>query len=97
MRQIIGRSSKLAIQLAMGGLVPWLLAMIEAAAPILRVKLLEIIRALYEHYPRPKEFILMHKIPDVLRRLLDIHGRGADAVHSACHQLLTAFQINVLL
>ena len=54
-------------------------------------------RCLYEHYPRPKEFILMHKIPDVLRRLLDIHGRGADAVHAACHQLLTAFQINVLL
>ena len=44
LRQMIGRSSKLAVQLAVGGLVPWLLAMIEAAAPILRVKLLEIIR-----------------------------------------------------
>ncbi|GAX73992.1 hypothetical protein CEUSTIGMA_g1442.t1 [Chlamydomonas eustigma] len=97
LRQMIGRSSKLAVQLAVGGLVPWLLAMIEAAAPIIRVKLLEIIRCLYEHYPRPKEFIAMYNIPDVLRRLLDIHGRGSDAVHSACHQLLTAFQINVLL
>ena len=67
LRQMIGRSSKLAVQLAVGGLVPWLLAMIEAAAPILRVKLLEIVRCLYEHYPRPKEFIVMHKIPDVLR------------------------------
>jgi hypothetical protein len=44
LRQMIGRSSKLAVQLVVGGLVPWLLAMIEAAAPIIRVKLLEIIR-----------------------------------------------------
>jgi hypothetical protein len=41
---MIGRSSKLAVALAVGGLVPWLLAMIDPAAPIIRVKLLEIIR-----------------------------------------------------
>jgi hypothetical protein len=44
LRQMIGRSSKLAVALAVGGLVPWLLAMIDPAAPIIRVKLLEIIR-----------------------------------------------------
>mmetsp|Transcript_5084 Transcript_5084/g.11041 ORF Transcript_5084/g.11041 Transcript_5084/m.11041 type:complete len:1296 (+) Transcript_5084:141-4028(+) len=105
LRQMINKSSKLAVAVSLdssrppggGGVVPWLLAMIDGAAPILRVKLLEIIRCLYEHYPYPKEFITVHRIQDVLRRQLEVHGRGADAVHQACHQLLNAFQINVLL
>ncbi|KAJ9512924.1 hypothetical protein QJQ45_029056 [Haematococcus lacustris] len=96
LRRMIGRSSKLAVALAVGGLVPWLLAMIEPVAPILRVKVLEIIRCLYEHYPRPKEFLLLYRIPEVLRRLLETQGRGADAVHQEAQRLLTAFQINVL-
>ncbi|GFH27053.1 protein kinase domain-containing protein, partial [Haematococcus lacustris] len=70
--------------------------MIEPVAPILRVKVLEIIRCLYEHYPRPKEFLLLYRIPEVLRRLLETQGRGADAVHQEAQRLLTAFQINVL-
>ncbi|KAL6754483.1 hypothetical protein V8C86DRAFT_352226 [Haematococcus lacustris] len=51
---------------------------------------------LYEHYPRPKEFLLLYRIPEVLRRLLETQGRGADAVHQEAQRLLTAFQINVL-
>lgn len=31
-------------------------------APILRAKLLEIVRILYQHYPRPKEFIMKYRI-----------------------------------
>ncbi len=53
-------------------------------------------RCLYEHYPRPKEFLLQHRIAEVLRRLLESGGRGADAVHQEAQRLLTAFQINVL-
>ncbi len=97
LRQMVVRSSKLAVQLAVGGLVPFLLAMIDAAPPTVRVRLLEIVRSLYEHYPRPKEFIMIYNIQDVLGRLLDEHGRGSDPVHNVCHQLLAAFQINVLL
>ena len=44
LQAMIRRSSKLAVALALGGLVPWLLALLDAAAPILRVKILEIIR-----------------------------------------------------
>ena len=44
LRTMLGRSSKLAVALAMGGLVPWLLAMIQHAAPINRVKILDIVR-----------------------------------------------------
>ena len=40
---------------------------------------------------------MVYKIQDVLRRLLDVQGRGADAVHQACQQLLSAFSINMLL
>ncbi|KAG2444433.1 hypothetical protein HXX76_001186 [Chlamydomonas incerta] len=97
LRTMLGRSSKLAVALAMGGLVPWLLAMIQHAAPINRVKILDIVRILYEHYPRPKEFIMMYKIQDVLAMLLRTHGRDADAVIQQAQRLLSAFDINVLL
>ncbi|GIL49282.1 hypothetical protein Vafri_5411 [Volvox africanus] len=97
LRTMLGRSSKLAVALAMGGLVPWLLAMIQHAAPINRVKILDIVRILYEHYPRPKEFIMMYKIQDVLAMLLKTHGRDADAVIQQAQRLLAAFDINVLL
>ena len=60
------RSSKFAVAMATGGLVPPLLEPLGApqgsCAPILRAKLLEVIRVLYEHYPRPKEFIIKYKI-----------------------------------
>jgi hypothetical protein len=35
---------------------------VGASAPILRAKLLEIIRIMYQHYPRPKEFIMKYRI-----------------------------------
>ena len=44
LRCMLSRSPKLAMALSAGNLVPCLLAMLESAAPILRVKLLEIIR-----------------------------------------------------
>lgn len=51
---------------------------------------------LYEHHPRPKDFLLEHHIPALLRSLLGAGGRGTDAVHQEAQRLLTAFQINVL-
>lgn len=33
-----------------------------ASAPILRAKLLEVVRLMYQHYPRPKEFIMKYRI-----------------------------------
>lgn len=56
--------------MASGGLVPPLLEPLApppggggGGAPILRARLLEILRALYEHHPRPKEFIMKFRIP----------------------------------
>lgn len=76
------RSSKVAVALAAGGLVPPLLEPLMAAvsgqagrgggaaaaaaaggsAPILRAKLLDIISIMYQHHPRPKEFIMKYRI-----------------------------------
>jgi hypothetical protein len=81
------RSSKVAVSLATGGLVPHLLEPLTAgltgaaaaqgsqaaaaaaagggspaSAPILRAKLLEVVRIMYQHYPRPKEFIMKYRI-----------------------------------
>lgn len=62
--------------LAAGGLVPALLEPLAAAAggpaarntaasssaPILRAKLLDIISIMYQHHPRPKEFIMKYRM-----------------------------------
>eukprot|EP00775_Hariotina_reticulata_P013544 gene13544-13671_t len=110
LKVMLGRSSKVAVALAAGGLVPPLLEPLSAgltsgaaaaggggSAPILRAKLLEIVRIMYQHYPRPKEFIMKYRIQDVLLRLLESEGRGEDAVKVEAQKLLNAFHINVLL
>ena len=48
-------------------------------------------------YPRPKEFILKHRVSEVLTKLLDSDARGEDAVRLEAQKLLNAFHINVLL
>lgn len=60
------------------------------------MQLLEIIRCLYEHFPKPKQFVLDYRIREVLQTLMSIKGPGMDAVHSTCEQLQSAFHINVL-
>eukprot|EP00879_Flechtneria_rotunda_P019896 GHRR01020912.1.p1 GENE.GHRR01020912.1~~GHRR01020912.1.p1 ORF type:complete len:211 (+),score=94.84 GHRR01020912.1:406-1038(+) len=110
LKLMLGRSPKVAVALATGGLVPPLLEPLTAGltgqqqqgtsggnAPILRAKLLEIVRIMYQHYPRPKEFIMKYRIQDVLLRLLETEGRGEDAVKLEAQKLLNAFHINVLL
>jgi hypothetical protein len=58
--------------MATGGLVPPLLEPLASppggGAPILRARLLEILRVLYEHHPRPKEFIMKFRIQVTARR-----------------------------
>lgn len=92
-----GRTPKLAVALALGGLVPWLMDMLLDSAPILQAKLLDIIAVLYEHYPRPKEFIMKYRIAELLKKVVDGEGRGQDAVKLQAQKLLNAFHINVLL
>lgn len=48
-------------------------------------------------YPRPKEFIMRHRVSEVLRTVLDSEARGEDAVRLEAQKLLNAFHINVLL
>jgi len=74
-----------------------LLARGPTSAPILRAKLLDVLRCLYEHYPRPKEFLIKYRVTEVLRRLLESDARGEDAVRQEAQKLLNAFHINVLL
>lgn len=37
-------------------------AAVSSSAPILRAKLLDIISIMYQHHPRPKEFIMKYRI-----------------------------------
>ncbi|KAF5835470.1 hypothetical protein DUNSADRAFT_7310, partial [Dunaliella salina] len=91
LRYMLSRSSKLAVALTAGNLVPCLLAMLEPAAPISRVKLLEIIRYLYEQCPRNKE-VLQAQVEPVALTLFGSQGPGAEAVHQEARRLLAAFQ-----
>lgn len=65
-------------------------------APTELLGVFHLFRSLYEHYPRPKEFISLHRIEELLKKLLATQGRGSDAVHDEARQLLKAFNINVL-
>lgn len=85
------RSSKVAVALAAGGLVPPLLdplreavagppgrapapASASASAPILRAKLLDIISIMYQHHPRPKEFIMKYRIQVSMTHRIQVGG-----------------------
>jgi hypothetical protein len=74
LRCMLGRSPKLCVALSMGGLMPCLLEMMNTTTPLLRIRVLDIVRALYQNYPRPKVghscwgatvLVLRHKYPTV--------------------------------
>jgi hypothetical protein len=69
----------------------------QESVPILKARILEVIRCLYEHIPRPKEYIMLYRLQDHLRRILETNVRGEDAVRNEAQRLIHAFNINILL
>lgn len=50
-------------------------AAVSSSAPILRAKLLDIISIMYQHHPRPKEFIMKYRIQ------VGVFGGGGASAH----------------
>ena len=73
-----------------------MLSRLAGADPFLTVCLLDVVQALYESHPRPKEFILKFHLE---RHLEDVRARHGAAlkVSNKCAVLMRAIQVNSVL
>ncbi|KAG0567805.1 hypothetical protein KC19_7G162400 [Ceratodon purpureus] len=103
--KIISKSVKLNTALAVSGLTPLLVARLEHQDAIARLTLLKLIKAVYEHHPRPKQLIVEHDLPAKLQRLIEerrdgerSRGSGGQVlVKQMAYSLLRALHINTVL
>lgn len=96
--RMLGRSPRLAAELAQNGLAPRVMELLKRPSPHTCRSLLAMLRVMYENHPRPKEFILKYRVQQTLHALA--HGqsaRDAVVVRSEARSLLEAFQINLVL
>jgi len=93
--RLAGGSGKLGARLAAAGLVPPVLDAAGHADPAVRLGALQLLRALYEQHPRPKELIARF---DLCAKLSAITGGGPDPdavlVRAAAAALLDAMRVN---
>jgi len=96
--RLAGRSGRLAGRLAAAGLLPLCLDAARHADPAVRLGALQLLRALYEQHPRPKELIARH---DLCAKLSAIAGGPPETdallVRAAAAALLDAMRINDLM
>ncbi|XP_024384674.1 MAP3K epsilon protein kinase 1 [Physcomitrium patens] len=100
--KIISKSVRLNSALAVSGLTPLLVARLENQDAIARLTLLKLIRAVYEHHPRPKQLIVEHDLPTKLQRLIEERRDGERSggqvlVKQMAMALLNALHINTVL
>ncbi|XP_024396250.1 MAP3K epsilon protein kinase 1 isoform X2 [Physcomitrium patens] len=100
--KIISKSVRLNTALAVSGLTPLLVARLENQDAIARLTLLKLIRAVYEHHPRPKQLIVEHDLPTKLQRLIEDRRDGERSggqvlVKQMAYSLLRALHINTVL
>ncbi|CAM6114867.1 unnamed protein product [Calypogeia fissa] len=99
--KIITKSVRLNTELAVSGLTPLLVARLDHQDAIARLNLLKLIKAVYEHHPRPKQLIVEHDLPQKLRELIeDRNGErsgGQVLVKQMATALLKALHINTVL
>lgn len=100
--KIINKSVRLNTALAISGLTPLLVARLEHQDAIARLTLLKLIRAVYEHHPRPKQLIVEHDLQAKLKRLIEEHRDGERSggqvlVKQMAYSLLKALHINTVL
>ncbi|KAL3692966.1 hypothetical protein R1sor_006617 [Riccia sorocarpa] len=74
--KIITKSVRLNTALAVSGLTPLLVARLDHQDAIARLNLLKLIKAVYEHHPRPKQLIAELGLPQKLNRLVKESQRG---------------------
>ncbi|PRW61538.1 MAP3K epsilon kinase 1-like isoform X2 [Chlorella sorokiniana] len=96
--RLLQRSPRLAVELAQNGLAPRVVELLRRPNATAALSLLQMLRAMYEHHPRPKEFIVKYRVQQALAALA--HGQSATnqvLVRKQAQNLLDAFQVNVVL
>ncbi|PON63796.1 Coatomer beta subunit [Trema orientale] len=74
--KIITKSSRINTTLAVNGLTPLLIARLDHQDAIPRLNLLKLIKAVYEHHPRPKQLIVENDLPQKLQNLIEERRDG---------------------
>ncbi|XXG66881.1 hypothetical protein AAC387_Pa06g0356 [Persea americana] len=100
--KIITKSSRINVTLAVNGLTPLLIARLDHQDAIARLNLLKLIKAVYEHHPRPKQLIVENDLPQKLQNLIEERRDGQRSggqvlVKQMATALLKALHINTVL
>ncbi|KAK1385449.1 MAP3K epsilon protein kinase 1 [Heracleum sosnowskyi] len=100
--KIITKSSRINTTLAVNGLTPLLISRLEHQDAITRLNLLKLIKAVYEHHPRPKQMIVENDLPQKLQNLIEERRDGQSSggqvlVKQMATSLLKALHINTVL
>ncbi|XP_027179059.1 MAP3K epsilon protein kinase 1-like isoform X2 [Coffea eugenioides] len=100
--KIITKSSRINTTLAVNGLTPLLILRLHHQDAIARLNLLKLIKAVYEHHPRPKQLIVENDLPSKLQNLIEERRDGQSSggqvlVKQMATSLLKALHINTVL
>lgn len=108
--KIITKSPRINTTLAVNGLTPLLIGKLDHQDAIARLNLLKLIKAVYEHHPRPKQLIVENDLPQKLQNLIEERrdgqrsagtsgggGGGQVLVKQMATSLLKALHINTVL
>uniref|UniRef100_A0A7N2L791 MAP3K epsilon protein kinase 1 n=1 Tax=Quercus lobata TaxID=97700 RepID=A0A7N2L791_QUELO len=100
--KMITKSSRINTTLAVNGLTPLLIARLDHQDAIARLNLLKLIKAVYEHHPRPKQLIVENDLPQKLQNLIEERRDGQSSggqvlVKQMATSLLKALHINTVL
>ncbi|XP_022763955.1 MAP3K epsilon protein kinase 1-like isoform X4 [Durio zibethinus] len=100
--KIITKSSQINTTLAVTGLTPLLISRLDHQDAIARLNLLKLIKAVYEHHPRPKQLIVENDLPQKLQNLIEERRDGQRSggqvlVKQMATSLLKALHINTVL
>ncbi|XP_051122206.1 MAP3K epsilon protein kinase 1-like isoform X2 [Andrographis paniculata] len=100
--KIITKSPRINTTLAVNGLTPLLISRLDHPDAIARLNLLKLIKAVYEHHPRPKQLIVENDLPQKLQNLIEERRDGQSSggqvlVKQMATSLLKALHINTVL
>ncbi|MCO5557593.1 hypothetical protein L7F22_011159 [Adiantum nelumboides] len=95
--KIITKSPRINVSLATSGLFPLLVARLDHQDAIVRLTLLKLIKAVYEHHPRPKQLIVEYDLQPRLQRLIEERRDDQVLVKQMAISLLKALHINCVL
>ncbi|XP_020573875.1 MAP3K epsilon protein kinase 1-like [Phalaenopsis equestris] len=99
--KIITKSPRINTAMATNGLTTHLISRLDHHDAIARLNLLKLIKAVYEHHPRPKQLIVENDLPQKLQNLIeerrDGQRSGQVLVQQMATALLKALHINTVL